>query len=216
MIPVNLVLLTGPSAAGKTFLQRQLTANAISCLDNDQEVMTRFFDLLPKAEGDKYRAHIGNEAVWRPARSLVDYDRIVRLHHRDWYLRNECPKNFVAVGWMYSRRDHRHQVNEAFRRVPNISLNTKIVRLIPDENVFVERYIERQDKAQAEAWNLIVAKGKSACIEHAKEMLRNYLAVDWQAPTDDTTFEDVKALDDALVIIQQHFGSVPVGQAVPE
>jgi len=138
---------------------------------------------------------------------LARGDRTVRLLHRDWYLRNDRPANFVAVGWMYSQKDHRDQLTAAFRRVPEIAIRTTIVPLITDENVFVERYIKRQNEALAKEWTPIVAKGEGACVAHARSMREKYLNNDWQSPTDGTPVDDVKDLSEALNVIERFFDS---------
>jgi len=108
---------------------------------------------------------------------------------------------------MHSQEDHRDQLTDAFRQVPEIAIRTTIVRLITDENVFVERYIKRQNEALADAWTPIVAKGEAACVAHARSMRENYLNNDWQSPTDGTPVDDVKDLSEALNVIERFFDS---------
>ena len=122
----------------------------------------------------------------------IDFDRLVQLHHRDWYLRNGCPSHFVAIGWMYSRADHREQVVQAFRDLSERPPEITLIQFLPDARVFIERYCQRQDRLPGTLWQEMTALGSSAREAHALKMFNNYLEHDWQPPADATSVEVVR------------------------
>ena len=201
---VDIILITGASCSGKTHLGKKLTELGIPILDNDYEVMKRIFDLLPRERSRELHKHIGNENVWRSVRDYVDFDRLVRLHHRDWFLRHGCPRAFGAVGWMYSRLDHRQQVANAFTNVGSRCVTVKIARMRPLENVFVEQYFERLDnELENVAWNSITKRGPDARKDHALTMYKKYFDNDWQAPVDGTPWNDVQGVEGVLNLMEE-------------
>lgn len=200
---VSIILLTGASCSGKSHLGAAVSNQGIPVLDNDHEIMRRIFDLLPNESHRRLHEHIGDENAWKHIRLAVDFERLVRLHHRDWFLRNGCPKSFVAVGWMYSRRDHRQQVCSAFSQLANYIVRLKIARLVPQECDFIQRYCERQDKANTHPWQDITLRGPDARARHAKEMYQRYLKDDWQAPVDGATCVDVQDVEGVLKLSRE-------------
>ena len=201
MPELNIVLLTGPSCSGKTFLQSKLEERGVPCLDNDHEVMKRIFDLLPKEANKRLHEHIGSEAKWRHITQYVDFDRLVRLHHRDWFLRNGSPTAFVGVGWMYSREDHRKQVKGAFQQVSEISSRITIARLIPTDEEFVERYCKRQDEAKVAVWQKVSTDGEPARRRWALNQLERYKTNHWQVPTGKTRVVEIRDVKDVLELL---------------
>jgi len=196
MSEVSVVLLTGPSCAGKSHIQAELEKH-VPCLDNDVEVMKPIFDLLPKEAVKKLHEHIGNEAVWRHITEYVDFNRLVRLHHRDWYFGNGSPGRFVASGWMYSRDEHRMQLQAAFQHI-GVSTKIAIARLMPTEDDFVTRYCERQDRANVACWQHVTAEGPEARRNWALQQYMGYVKNDWQAPSDATPVVEVEKSSDVL------------------
>ena len=124
-------------------------------------------------------------------------DRMVRLHHRDWFFRKGSPGRFVGIGWMYSRDEHRMQLQAAFQHI-GISTKMAIARLMPTEENFVTRYCERQDKANVPIWQRVTAQGQTARREWALQQFMHYKIKDWQAPSDSTPVIDVREFSEVL------------------
>lgn len=202
MSEVSIVLLTGPSCAGKSHIQAELVKD-VPCLDNDVEVMKRIFDLLPKEADKKLHEHIGNEAMWRHITEYVDFNRLVRLLHRDWFFRERSPGRFVGIGWMYSRGEHRVHLQAAFQHI-GVSTNIAIARLMPIEEDFVARYCERLDKVNVPVWQEVTASGQAARREWALNQLEHYKTEDWQAPSDSTSVVDVQSSSDVLALFRSN------------
>ena len=202
MSELKMILLTGPSCGGKSFIQKKLEEEQIPCLDNDHEIMKRIFDLLPNEAAKRLHEHIGNERKWQHIRHYVDFDRMVRLHHRDWFMRNGSPSVFVGVGWMYSRDDHRRQVRSAFQQVKGISASFTIARLVPTDDEFIARYCERQDKANVAAWQKVSNKGQQARIDWALAQLHTYNTNHWEAPAGEARVVEIREVSEVLELLR--------------
>ena len=215
---LKIILLTGPSGSGKSFLSEELEAEGCRILHNDKEIMRPIFDLLPKESERRLHLHIGNAKEWEHIREYVNFDRLVIIHHRDWFLRNGCPSLFVAEGWMYSRQDHRKLVEESFSRIAERTVDITIAKYLPSDEVFVQRYrdvqndhVQRYCKLRVDNpnlrhdpsvayWQGIVARGEE--IKHATAYYADYKNNQWEEPPSGTRCVVVRDIDDVRQMLR--------------
>lgn len=135
---VRVALLTGVEFSGKTFISNRLRREpGLPVLDSDVEVMRRSFEILQRPELSDF---IGSPERWAPLRQDFDFDRLFRLHHRDWFARTASPPAFIAEGWVYLSEEWREQVRSAFSQLPNLQFDYQLFVLHVPRAVHLERY----------------------------------------------------------------------------
>ena len=114
---IRVALFTAAPFSVKSFLVKKITENKenrLPVLDYDSEVFSRCFKILNCPE---LITKIKLQNAWGHLRKKFDFDRLFRLHHRDWYARVGMPPAFVAVGWIYCFQEWREQVRNGFRQL---------------------------------------------------------------------------------------------------
>jgi len=142
MEQVHVALFTGASCVGKSTITRQLSANrGWPAFDNDVEICGRIFDLFNEPH---LKNSLGDLPSWQHLRENYDFDRLYRVHHRDWFARNGMPTSFLAAGWMYCRREWREQTFRAFQQYSQHQFHFKLFILDLGHDEFFNRYLSAQ------------------------------------------------------------------------
>lgn len=192
---IRCVLFTAASCAGKSTIAKSLQADGIPVLDNDHEVMSRSFEIL--AKGQRLHERINPVSSWQHLRQTpYDFDRLFRLHHRDWFARSEMPHGFVAVGWIYSFRDWRQQVVNAFNQFHHLRFEYRLAMLKLSYDAFFERYSNaiRQRFGTSHAF---FSKSKEQQRAHSDKHYRDFHDNHWQEPLSSENIDCYLAHDDA-------------------
>lgn len=181
---VKCAFFTAASHAGKSTLQRQFQSRDVAVLDNDCEIMKRTFEIL--APGRGYHRHINPLNYWKHLRDEFDFDRLYRLHHRDWFHRAGQPAGFVAVGWIYAFEEWRNLALRAFDQLRNVTLDCKLFVLDLSHDDFFKRYvsgIKERNGPSHSFFQMTPKKQRQQSDSHYDQFLNSHLAESKDFPT---------------------------------
>ncbi|MBT5019481.1 hypothetical protein N8590_02540 [bacterium] len=195
----KIVFLTGASHSGKSHLVGELRKRDVApIMESDIEIMGRVFDVLNCPE---LKSEIGCPEKWKELYLSADVDRLIRLHHRDWFARNSFPKVAVLEGWIYSQSKIREQVYSAFSQFSHLEFEYYFVHWKPDFKTFVERYLKREDRNAQENPKHLFHKTRNFDKEaHASKQYEVYLKEKYRPPTAVEVVETYETDDNQQVI----------------
>ena len=176
----TVILLTGPSAAGKsTFAENASKTLGVGAVNIDHKVMGPMHRLarftgLPAI--DQYWS-------WRPALDgKLDLDRLIRLYHQNMIAMNWNKSVIILEGYSYMRDFFRYQAKLGLDELP-IKIDTILVRLRPSNEEIAQRMNARSTRLNQPT-------------KDSKQVVKRFFGQDdhWQDPSSD--YMPHKILDD--------------------
>jgi hypothetical protein len=166
-INVHFAMLCGPSCIGKSTTVELIRSNgaAWEWLDFDNEIVGKSFDTLKHP-----RCSIGPPFTdWEQLKGKHDVSRLFRVHHRDWFLRAGQPRQFIADGCLYLKRQHRQEAREGLNRVPGYVWQFAFIWLWPKEKQErLRRYRVESQRRHPERQSWTEEKWRDAFRHHSQ------------------------------------------------